>query len=103
VTIEILLQPKNQRFTLTYGGVNYRCTLVWHEADLGGWAIDIADNNDVPLVSGLPLVTGADLLRQHRHLGFRFGLVVASDEEVDRPPTRTSLGISTRLYLVPDV
>jgi len=97
--IELLLKPTNQKLTFSYGGVGYILRTRWHEAEMIGWVLDIALANGEPVVSALPLVTGADLLAQHLHLSLGFGLIVASDMDVDAVPTRASLGSITRLYV----
>jgi hypothetical protein len=98
--IELLLKPTNQKLTFSYAGAGYILRTRWHEAEMAGWVLDIARADGTALVSALPLVTGTDLLAQHRHLSLGFGLIVASDINVDDVPTLKSLGSSTRLYVV---
>lgn len=100
---EIVLQPQGQQFTLQLRGVVYKLRVRWMDALLGGWMLDILTEQGVPIVTSLPLVTGSDLLAQHRHLGLGIQLIVASSGDVDSPPTLTGLGTETRLYMVTDV
>lgn len=36
---------------------------------MGGWFMDIADDNENPILMGIPLVTGSNLLEQFAYLG----------------------------------
>lgn len=100
---EIPLRPTPQTLTMALGGVDRRLTVTWREAPEAGWILDIADTTGAPIVSGLPLVTGADLLAQHQHLGLGAQLWVATDGDPDAVPTFDNLGTAARLYLVVDV
>ncbi|WP_419146021.1 phage baseplate plug family protein [Escherichia coli] len=53
-------------------------------------------------MSGIPLVTGLNLLGQYRHLGFAGGLRVTGAESPDDAPTATDLGRGAKLYWVAD-
>ena len=52
------------------------------------------------LVSGIPLVTGVNLLEQYAHLGFGGGLYVQTTSNPDEVPTFTNLGVDGLLYWV---
>lgn len=97
---EVPLTPQAQRFTISLGGVAYLLTLVWRDAGEGGWILDIADQVGAPIVSGIPLVTGADLLAQYAYLGFKGALVVQTDHDTDAAPTFANLGELSHLYFV---
>ncbi len=75
---EIPLSPKPQTFAIQLAGVNYQLTLTWNDA-LICWVLDVADANNVPIVLGIPVITGLDLLAQYRYLGFGGSLVVQTD------------------------
>src|ERR1700677_3277206 len=60
---EIPLTPINQTFPISLSGVTYTLTFQWR-TPVGTWVMDIGDVNGNPLVSGIALVTGADLLAQ---------------------------------------
>lgn len=101
---EIPLTPTPQSFGINLSGINYRVTFVWMEAPFGGWVMNIADSAGAPIVNGIPLVTGTDLLEQYAYLGFTGGLAVQTDHDPDTPPTFVNLGITSHLfYVVPDV
>lgn len=99
-TYEVPLTPGPQSFTIALAGVIYRITLVWRDAPEGGWTLDLTTANGVALLSGVPLVTGADLLEQYRHLGIGGSLVVNDAGGRDAPPTFDGLGVAGRLYFV---
>ncbi|MBV8159141.1 MAG: hypothetical protein JO278_15885 [Dyella sp.] len=73
--------------------------MLWRDAAYGGWFLDIADAAGNALVSGIPLVTGVDLLAQYSYLAFGFELWVQTDA-ADAPPTFTNLGTDSHLYCV---
>jgi hypothetical protein len=97
---EIPLVPGRQRFRTTILGVDYNFSLAFANCPGGGWFLSIADANSVPIINGLPLVTGADLLAQHRALELGFGLWVGTDGAPQQPPTYASLGTTGHLYAV---
>jgi len=97
---EIPLTPEAQTFTITLGSVEYRITLVWREANEGGWVIDILTINDEPIIAGIPLVTGADLLAQYSYLGLCGELRVQTDNDPDEVPTFENLGDTSHVYFI---
>lgn len=99
---EIPLSAKPQTFKITLGGTDYRLTITYKNTDEGGWVLDIADSNSVPIVSGIPLVTGCNLLEQYAHLGFAGRLWVQTSHDPDAVPTFTNLGSEAFLYWVTD-
>jgi hypothetical protein len=96
---EIPLISAPQKFTISLAGVAYNMTLRWN--DLGQcWCIDIADQSNTSLVSGLPLVPGIDILEQYEYLGIGGQLVVSTDYDKLAPPTSSNLGSQSHLYFV---
>ncbi|WPM85433.1 hypothetical protein QNH14_04550 [Apirhabdus apintestini] len=95
---EIPLTADNQRFSIQLGGQQLSFTLQWR--DEAGWLADIRDENDMPLLSGLPLVTGGDLLAPYRHLGLRGELHVIADDPGQQAPGKTSLGARHHLWYI---
>lgn len=95
---EIPLTPDNQRFNIALAGVQYSVLLLWRTGPMAGWFIDISTVAGTPLVQGIPLVTGADLLAQYPQLGFGGELRVATDGNPDAVPTSTNLGSASHLY-----
>jgi hypothetical protein len=88
-----------QTLSITINNVTYNLSLKWFElASL--WLLDIADNLNNPIVVGVPLVTGADLLGQYKHLGFGFGIWCSTDGIPDQAPIFSSLGDNSHVYAV---
>lgn len=88
-----------QAFSTTLLGVSYNMRLVWNSAS-NCWVLDIADQNNVAIVLGIPLVTGVDLLAQYEYLGIGGNLVCLTDTNPDLVPTYQNLGDSSHLYFV---
>lgn len=95
---EINLVAGAQSLSVPLSGGVYRLRLRWSGFATPSWLLDISTEAGDPLVSGLPMVTGSDLLAQHAHLNIGGGLYVVSDVD---PPTYASLGVSTKLYFLP--
>ena len=102
---EIPLTPSTpQTFEVTLAGQTYNMTLRWNNCSLSaGWILDIADESSNPIVSGIPLVTGADLLAQYPDKNFGGSLYVRSTPPLppDAPPTFDNLGQDSHLYFLP--
>lgn len=97
---EIPLVAAPQRFFITLANVTYQMTMLWRDTDMGGWVLDIASSDGTPIISGLPLVTGADLLEELGYLGIGGQLIVQTDHDVDAVPTFQNLGDTGHLYFV---
>lgn len=97
---EIPLSPSPQSFSITLGGTEYLLTVKYQNADMGGWVLDIADSSGLPIVNGIPLVTGCDLLEQYRHFGFIGELRVQTSNDPDSVPTWANLGEQSHLYWI---
>lgn len=97
-TYEVPLSPDPQSFSITLGATEYRLSLLYLDTNQGGWLLNIGDTNGSRLVDGIPLVTGHDLLEQHRHLGIAGTLTVATDADADAIPTFDNLGVGSHLY-----
>ena len=100
--LEIPLIPSTaQTFTITLVGVTYTMTVHWC-APSSCWVLDIADQNAVPIVSGIPIITGADLLAAYGYLGIGGQLIVQTDYDVDAVPTFDNLGDTSHLFFLPN-
>lgn len=96
---EVPLSPEAQTFAIALGGTTYTLTLRWNAA-ASAWVLDIADAARAPILSGLLLVTGLDLLGQYGYLGFGGMLIVQTDHAPDVVPTLDNLGQAGRLYFL---
>jgi len=93
-----------QNFQLVLAGITYGLTCKWNDADEGGWVIDIADENGVPLACNIPLITGADCLEGLEYLGIQGSLfVVSTGADAWAVPTLENLGANSFLYFLTEV
>lgn len=99
---EIMLAPRPARFGTVLNGQSYVFSLLYRDADImGGWTLDIFDAENNPLICGIPLVTGANLLAQFSYLGFdpmQCALAVITDGNFGATPTFENLGVQSHLY-----
>ncbi len=96
----IPLLPRGQRFTISLDVTTYNVRVTWNDAEEGGYTLDLGDETGAIIVAGIPLVTGADLLAQYRHLGFSGALFVVTDRDTGDVPTFDGLGVTSHLYYV---
>jgi hypothetical protein len=97
VLVEVPLSADSALFPITLGGVRLFLRFIWRNAGGAGWVMDVLDDGQVDMVTGLPLVTGLDLLSQHKHLGIPGELWVMTDADRDAVPTYTNLGTDSHL------
>lgn len=95
---EIPLTPNSQTFTVSLSGTEYRFTVQWRNAEGLGWVVDISDISGNPIIQGIPLVTGVNLLEQYAYLGFNGVLWVQTTDDPDAVPTFDNLGVGSHLY-----
>lgn len=95
--LEIPLTPDNQKFGIVLAGMAYQMRINWCEAF---WMLDLMDSSEQPIISGIPLVTGADLLAQYSYLNLGFKLTVVCDDSTQDYPTKTDLGTSSHLLAI---
>lgn len=62
---EIPLNFGNQKFNIRLGSAQYKLQLIYRA---GQWYLDIFDTAENPLIAGLPLLVGDNLLAQHQHV-----------------------------------
>lgn len=98
-TYEIPLSAQQQTFRVQLAGITYRLSVRWNGMQ-GIWFIDIDTDAGAPIVHGIPMITGADLLGQYQHLGLGGGLYVLTDGDPDALPTYDGLGTASKLYFV---
>lgn len=98
---EIPLTATPQRFTVILGERELAITLRWKDVHEGGWSLDIRDKvKDEPLIGGVPLVAGVDLLGQYKYLGIPAKMFIDGDGM--RDPTKDNLGTVVKLYVAMD-
>jgi hypothetical protein len=96
----IPLSPEPQSFGITLAGREYRLTVRWFAAPEAGWTLDIEEpDKAAPIIMGLPLVTGCDLLEPFAYMEFGGELWIDSE----MPATFDNLGAGVDLaFLVED-
>ncbi|WP_336764158.1 phage baseplate plug protein [Asaia sp. VD9] len=96
---EVPLVSAPQSFSTDFNGSTYSLRFTFQNVDQGGWLLDIYDTSANPIVVGIPLVTGADLLAQYAYLGLGVSLYLVTDGDSDAVPTFADLGVASHLYL----
>ncbi len=86
---EIPLTADNQQFSIVLGGVTWQISIIWRDLY---WIMDLQNDRGEPVISGIPLVTGADLLAQYACMGLGFKLVVVCDDNTQDYPSKTDMG-----------
>lgn len=108
---EIPLSGTPQSFSISLprerGGINetvtYTMKFQYRDADVAGgcgWTVDLFDPVGDPMLCGIPLVTGADLLAQFAYLDLGGHLVVLSEGEPLAVPDFHNLGSGGHVYWV---
>lgn len=99
---QVPLQPFNQKFTISLGGIVYACRCVWNAFN-NSWMLDINDQNGNAICTSVPLITGCNLLAQVMYLliGGQGGqLTCQSSFNPDAVPTYDNLGTVGNLFFV---
>lgn len=96
---DIPLSPTPQVFTIQLVNTFYQLTVQWNRA-AQAWVLDIADVNGIPILSGVALVTGVNLLEQFAYLVLGGQLIVQTDHDTFAVPTYANLGSTGHLYYV---
>lgn len=99
---KIPLSPQPQRIKVRLGAVTYQLTLKYANTVEGGWVMDIADENANPIINGIPLITGRNLLEPYPQFGFAGRMWVQTADDPDAVPTFDNLGVAANLYWVTD-
>lgn len=97
---EIPLSPQPQTLAATFpNGVSYNMRLIYLFTPNDCWELDIDDADGNPIVCGIPLITGADLLEQYAYLGFGCRMFCTTDGDDFAVPRFYNLGTTAHLYL----
>lgn len=74
----IPLLTTNQKFNINLNGSSYKLQLIYRASK---WFLDIFDAQNTPLICGLPLACGDNLLVQHQHIISGTLFVINDDEK----------------------
>lgn len=99
-TFEFPLSPNAQQMTVPIGEKEFTFRFAWSDSPAGGWFIDISSLDGTPLVRGLPLTAGENVLQQFDHLGIGGEIHVQTDADPLAEPTYENLGLNGRVFLV---
>lgn len=91
--------PESQTFKVVLAGVTYSVSLNWSEV-ASAWVLDLADASGIPILSGLTVVAGTDLLSPYLYMNFGGSLVAATSGDITQPPTFDNLGSTGNLYFI---
>jgi hypothetical protein len=95
----IPLTNTNQNVQVSLLGVTYSLTVRWN-ALASLWYLDIDDVNSNPILNGIPMVAGVNLLKQYAYLGIGGALVAQNVANPNTPIGKTDLGKTGFLLFV---
>jgi hypothetical protein len=96
---EVPLTAEPQKFSIALAGVNYQMILKWN-VSANCWILDIYTEAGISMLTGIPLITGTDLLAQYRYLNFGGSLICESAFDINAVPTFENLGSTSHVYFV---
>lgn len=96
---EVPFSAEPQTFLIALAGATYRLTTSWCSA-AGHWCLDIARPDNSPVLSGIPIVPGTDLLKQYAYLAIGGGLFVQVSGAPNEIPAYGDLGGSGLVFFV---
>lgn len=91
--------PTNQLLTIDLAGTTYQLLFLWNGKS-NCWVMDVLDSAGNPIVTGIPLITGADLLEQYHYLGIGGSLLCQTIGDIDSVPTYENFGTTGILYFI---
>ncbi len=97
---EFPLSPNAQQMTVPIGGSELTFRFAWADSPDGGWFVDISRLDGTPLVRGLPLTAGENVLQKFDYLGIGGAIYVQTDADPLIEPTYDNLGLNGRVLLV---
>lgn len=96
---EIPLSPEPQKFNIQLAGVTRQLRVYWCRFQ-ECWVFDLGDNVGAPILQGIPIITGADLLGQYRHMQLGGSIIAQTDYSPNSVPTFDNLGVLGRVYFI---
>lgn len=86
-----------QRLKVMLAGKLYTFALAFIDEEEGGWVLDLGEEGGTPLVSGIALLPGQDLLEPFPELGIGVRLAIVTPGDPNVPPTFAGLGSDSKL------
>jgi hypothetical protein len=96
---EIPLSSQPQKFSIELNKVEYNISFQWCEP-AKCWKLDIYDINNAAILTGIPLITGVNLLEPFPYLNFNGQLIVQTDYDLDAVPNFDNMGTNGHLYWI---
>ena len=96
---EVPLTPNPQTVVVPLGTTQYQLTFVWNQY-ANCWILDMSDASGKAVISGMPVVTGADMLAQYAYLQIGGILIAQTDSNADGVPTLANLGVTGHVYFI---
>lgn len=96
---EIPFTAEPQTFVIDLAGTAYRLTTRWCTA-ANHWVLDILTPDDTPVILGIPVVPGVDLLGQYEYLGIKGKVFVQSAADQYATPKYADLGDRSLVFFV---
>ncbi|WP_423854287.1 phage baseplate plug family protein [Acinetobacter guillouiae] len=90
---EIPLNYGNQKFNIRLGSAQFKLQLIYRASQ---WYLDIFDTAENPLIAGLPMLVGDNLLAQYQHI-IKGSLYVFNINE-DESQAFSDLSTNIKLY-----
>src|SRR5579872_6068692 len=81
----------NQEFDISLAGISYHLKVKWNKFS-NAWVLDIQDIQGNNILTGVPMVTGCDLLEQYGYLDLGGAMIVQSTNDPGLVPSYTTLG-----------
>jgi len=94
------LLPQAQEMQIQLGAVEYTVRFGWGATTDGGWFIDLSDVDGNPILMGLPLTAGENVLQQFDYLGIPGEIRVQTDGNVLVEPTYANLGSNGQVLFI---
>lgn len=93
----IPLQAANQILQISLAGVIYQLRVRWNSPNQA-WTLDIASASGAPIISGIPIVTGQNLLAPYAYLNLGGQLIAQTTNDTAAVPTLANLGSTGNLF-----
>ena len=97
---EFPLRPEAQQIQIALADIEYTVRFGWCDAPGGGWFIDMTDIDGTPLLRGLALTAGENVLQQFAYLGIPGEIRVETDGSDLVEPSYDNLGANGKVLFI---
>lgn len=92
---EIPLKKNNQEMNILLSGTVYH--LIIKHNEYCGWVLDVMSQAKTPILTGIPIVYGVDILEQYQYIGIN-GVLVFYCDDPESEKEQSELGRKNRIY-----